>query len=166
MGASAKSFAMAISVAVIGGIGSALAADPSYITLGAGGWEVFRDTSHAAEFNLGFRPDLSWWIIKPHVGVVASSDGDYFGYAGLLADVSLGHFVLTPNVAVGGYGGHGYRLGSHVEFRSGADFAWRFEDASRLGIGFYHISNAGLTQRNPGDESLLLEYFIPLGDGT
>jgi hypothetical protein len=72
--------------------------------------------------------------------------------------------VITPSFAVGGYGGHGYRLGDHVEFRSGGDFAWRFDDASRVAVGIYHISNGGLTQRNPGSESLLLEYFYPLGN--
>ncbi len=163
MGVSAKSFAVAIGIVLGGWIGPALAADPAYVTIGAGAWEVFRDQAHAAEFDLGYRPDVSWWIFKPQVGVLAASDGDYFGYAGFLTDIYLGHFVFTPNVAVGGYGGHGFRLGSHVEFRSGIDIAWRFQDTSRLGIGAYHISNAGLTQRNPGDESLLLEYFYPLG---
>jgi hypothetical protein len=154
---------MAMCFAVVGLADTALAEDPSYITLGVGAWELTRSTAHAAEFNLGFRPDIEWLIFKPQAGVVAATDGDYFGYVGFLTDISLGeHLVLTPNVAAGGYGGHGYRLGSHVEFRSGADLGWRFEDASRFGIGFYHMSNAGLTNRNPGSESLLLEYFYPI----
>ncbi len=163
MGVSAKSFAMAACVVVGGWVGPALAADPAYVTIGAGSWEVLRDTARAAVFDLGFKPNVGWWIFRPQVGMMAASDGDYFGYAGFLADIPLGHFVLSPNAAVGGYGGHGYRLGSHVEFRTGGDFAWRFADASRLGVGFYHISNAGITERNPGSESLMLEYFYPLG---
>lgn len=163
MGLFAKGLAAAMGIAVGGWVGPALAADPAYVTVGVGAWEVFRDEAHAAEFDVSYRPDISWWIIKPQVGALAVTTGDYFGYAGLLTDIPLGHFVITPNVAAGGYGGHGYRLGSHVEFRSGVDITWQFEDASRLGIGAYHISNAGLTRRNPGSESLLLEYFYPLG---
>lgn len=155
---------MAIFVVVGGWFESVAAADPSYVTIGVGAWEVFRDEAHSAEFDVGFRPDVGLGVIRPQIGFLAAADGDYYGYAGFLADFSLtDHIVLTPNVAVGGYGGHGFRLGSHVEFRSGGDIAWRFADSSRLGIGFYHISNAGLTQRNPGDESILVEYFLPVG---
>lgn len=154
---------MAACIAVGGWVGPALATDPTYVTMGAGSWEVFRNNARAAEFDLGYRPDIQWLLFKPQIGVLASSDGDYMGYAGFLTDIYFGHFVITPNVAIGGYGGHGYRLGSHVEFRSGADITWRFQDASRIGVGFYHISNAGLTNRNPGSESVLMEYFFPLG---
>ncbi|WP_158240812.1 acyloxyacyl hydrolase [Telmatospirillum siberiense] len=162
---SAKGLAMAVCIAVGGWFGPAVAADPSYVAIGVGAWEVFRDDAHAAEFDVGFRPDVGLGVLRPQVGFLAATDGDYFGYGGFLADFALtDHVILTPNVAVGGYGGHGYRLGSHVEFRTGVDIAWRFEDKSRLGVGFYHMSNAGLTQRNPGNESLLVQYFIPVGN--
>ena len=154
---------MAMTIAMGGMYHSALAADPDYITIGAGSWETFRENAHAAEVDLGYRPNIGWWIFKPQVGVTVATDGDYLGYAGFLVDVPVGnHIVLTPNFAVAGYGGHGFRLGSHVEFRSGGDIAWRFQDASRIGVGFYHISNAGLTQRNPGEESAILQYFYPI----
>ena len=73
--------------------------------------------------------------------------------------------MLTPNEAVGFWsqGDHDARnLGSWVEFRSGAEFDYRFDDFSRLGFSFHHISNAGLTQRNPGEEEALINYSIPL----
>ena len=58
--------------------------------------------------------------------------------------------------------GGGKNLGSNVEFRTGAELAWRFDDRSRLGVALHHISNAGLTQRNPGTETIMLNYSIPL----
>jgi len=33
----------------------------------------------------------------------------------------------------------------------------------RLGIAFDHVSNAGLTKRNPGEENLLLMVSVPIG---
>jgi lipid A 3-O-deacylase len=73
--------------------------------------------------------------------------------------------VLTPNAAVG-FWSRGSRdsenLGSWFEFRTGAEFDYRFGDYSRLGMSFHHISNAGLTQRNPGEEEVLINYSIPL----
>lgn len=141
----------------------AMAADPSYLWVGAGTWETFRDQYRTGEFDLAYRPGYQFWIFKPHVGFLVAGDGDYYGYAGILTDIKwTNHLVTTLSTAVGGYGGHGYRLGSTVEFRSGIDFAWQFSDQSRLGVGIYHISNAGLTDRNPGSESALLSYSYPL----
>ena len=55
--------------------------------------------------------------------------------------------------------GNGIDLGSWWEFRSGAELDYRFANRSRLGVAVHHMSNAGLTQRNAGEESVtLLEY--------
>ena len=35
-------------------------------------------------------------------------------------------------------------------------------DYSRIGFTFHHISNAGLDDRNPGEESILVLYSIPI----
>jgi hypothetical protein len=142
----------------------AAAEDPAYLVIGAGTWESMRDNNRTGEVDLAYRSDYNLWIFKPHGGLVIAADGDVFGYVGLLTDVYWGpHLVTTISAAFGGYGGHGFDLGSTFEFRTGGDIAWRFADASRLGIGFYHISNAGITQRNPGSESALLQYAYPLG---
>ena len=138
--------------------------DPSYLTIGAGGWQVLRGSDTAGEVDLAYRSNYKLWFLKPHAGVMVATDGDYYAYAGLLTDLYWGkNIVTTLSTAMGGYGGGGYNLGSHFEFRSGIEVAWRFEDASRLGIGFYHISNAGISDRNPGSESLILTYSVPIG---
>jgi len=46
--------------------------------------------------------------------------------------------------------GNGKDLGATCEFRTGAEFAYRFDDRSRLGFTFHHISNAGIARRIPG----------------
>lgn len=71
---------------------------------------------------------------------------------------------MTPSVAAGPYlRGGGRDLGHVFEIRSGLEIAYRFNDRSRLGLLFYHISNAGLgDDKNPGAEALGLTYSIPL----
>jgi hypothetical protein len=142
----------------------AQAADPSYLTIGAGTWETLRNTPRKPEFDIAYRSDYKLWVFKPMVGALVAGDGDFYGYGGLRLDVYFGpHVVSTLSTAVGLYGGNGYDLGSAVEFRSGIDLAWRFNDASRLGLGFYHMSNAGIdSHRNPGSESALLTYSLPI----
>ena len=73
------------------------------------------------------------------------------------------NLVLTPNAAAGYfYRGSGTNLGSWFEFRTGAELAWRFADRSRIGVAVHHTSNAGLTQRNPGAQSVVLMYSVPI----
>lgn len=142
---------------------SASAADPSYLFVGAGSWATFRDTKRSGEIDIAYRPAYQFWIFKPHAGLLVAFDGDFYGYAGILTDIHLGNrWIVTLSTAVGGYGGHGFDLGSTAEFRSGIDMTYRFENSSRVGVGVYHMSNAGLTNQNPGSESVLLEYFYPL----
>lgn len=157
--------ACSLAASVLGIAPKANAADPSYLMIGVGSWETLRSKYTEPELDLSYRSDYKLWIFKPHAGMLVAKDGDFYGYGGLLTDIYWGkHIVTTLSTAVGGYGGGGFRLGSHVEFRSGVEAAYRFEDKSRLGVGFYHISNAGLTDRNPGSESLMLEYAYPIGN--
>ena len=95
---------------------------------------------------------------------MASSDAAFYGYAGVLVDFYMGRrVVLTPSFAAGLYeDGDGKDLGHAVEFRSSMELAYRFDDRSRLGVSFYHLSNAGLSNNNPGTEVLSLNYSIPL----
>ncbi|HLN22349.1 MAG TPA: acyloxyacyl hydrolase [Patescibacteria group bacterium] len=142
----------------------AQADDPSYLTIGAGTWETLRNQPRSPELDLAYRSDYKLWVFKPIVGALVATDGDFYGYGGLRLDAYFGpHVVSTVSAAAGLSGGHGFDMGSAVEFREGLDLAWRFNDASRLGVGFYHESNAGLSShRNPGSESALLMYSLPI----
>jgi hypothetical protein len=42
------------------------------------------------------------------------------------------------------------------------EIAYEFKWKSRVGAQFYHISNASLAHKNPGAESLIFYYAIPL----
>jgi lipid A 3-O-deacylase len=49
-----------------------------------------------------------------------------------------------------------------IEFRSGFELAYRFDDHSRLGVAVHHLSNASIGADNPGTETALIYYSIPL----
>jgi hypothetical protein len=143
-------------------------ADPARIALGAGAFDVTPSASNrggtAAELRAEYRFGDVLWFVSPFIGVMGTSDAAFYGYGGFGVDINFGpHVVLTPNAAAGYFArGSGTNLGSWWEFRTGAELAWRFADMSRIGVAVHHTSNAGLTKRNPGEQSVLLMYSIPL----
>jgi hypothetical protein len=146
----------------------ARADDPDFVTFAGGWFDMNRQKDEAGEFRLEYRSDKKFWLFKPFVGAMGTTDGASYYYAGVLIDVFLGRrVVVTPSFAPGYYArGSGYDLGHGVEFRSQLEVAYRFDDRSRLGVSFGHMSNAGLGDKNPGTESLMLNYSIPLSSIT
>ncbi len=143
--------------------------DPPRVALEGGVFDVKPDTSQstsrrAAEIRGEYRFGDRLWFIAPFIGASGTSGGAFYGYFGFGFDVNFGpHWVLTPNAAAGYfYRGGGTNLGSWWEFRTGAELDYRFANLSRLGIAVHHMSNAGLTRRNPGEESVTLVYTVPI----
>ncbi len=143
--------------------GAVRADDPDFLSLAGGYFDWNRTKNTAIEFRGEYRSDAKFWIFKPFGGLMATSDGGFYGFAGVLVDVFLGNrFVVTPSFAPGYYEeGNGLDLGHEVEFRSQIEFAYRFDDRSRLGVAVSHMSNAGIGDSNPGTESAMLYYSIP-----
>jgi lipid A 3-O-deacylase len=143
-------------------------ADPPSIGVGAGAFNIspsnHRFSQTSAQLQGEYRLGDVLWIVAPFVGLMGTSAGGFYGYAGFGFDVNFGnHWVATPTFAGGYYyRGDGTNLGSWWEFRTGAEFDYRFENRSRLGVAFYHMSNAGLTKNNQGEQALLLVYSVPL----
>jgi lipid A 3-O-deacylase len=143
--------------------------DPPSIGTGAGVFDITPDrkkteAARRAQLQGEYRFGDVLWIFAPFVGLMGTSAGAFYGYAGFGFDVNFGtNWVLTPTIAGGyWYRGGGLNLGSWWEFRSGAELDYRFENRSRLGLAFYHVSNAGLGKSNPGEQALLLVYTVPL----
>jgi lipid A 3-O-deacylase len=101
----------------------------------------------------------------PVAGFMVTSESLAYGFAGFRVDVPAGErWLLTPGFAAGVFRrGDGADLGGPVEFRSSLEVAYRLGAASRLGLAFYHLSNAGLYDHNPGSESLVLSWTVRLG---
>ena len=104
-------------------------------------------------------------LVRPFVGFLGTDESAYYGYFGLSVDLYFFDckcFVLTPSLAAGAYeDGDQIRMGNTIEFRSGGDFMYRFKNNVRVGVGVFHISNAGIGYRNPGSEQIIFKYQIP-----
>ena len=123
------------------------------------------DNEQAGEFVLEYRAkSMKWWHISPLAGIMATTDSAVYGFAGIDADFFVSdRFIINPNFAAGAYSnGDGKNLGRAIEFRSGIGLEYQFNDFSRLGLAINHISNAHLGDRNPGTESILVNYAIPV----
>jgi hypothetical protein len=139
------------------------------LALGVGAFDFTPDAHHkdaatAGDFDAEYHFGDVWWIWSPFVGQEVTTSGASYSYFGFGFDINFSpNWVLTPNGAAGVFQpGTGTILGSWWEFRTGAELDYKFEDQTRLGIQIHHTSNAGLTQRNPGEQSINLVYQIPL----
>ena len=128
------------------------------------GSDNFNQSSIAYNFEY-FSKKKAFGFIKPLLGFLGTTENAFYGYFGLSTDLYFFDckcFLLSPSLAVGGYeDGDQIRLGHTLEFRSGGDISYRFRNDVRVGVGLYHISNAGLGKENPGTESILFKYQIP-----
>ena len=168
-----KRFFFAILLGLAVGIASAgmaparaRADDPAFLTLGAGWFDFNRRKDDGAEFRLDYRSDFKILHFKPFLTAAGVSNGMSFIGAGILLDVYFGRrFVVTPSFAPTWWQGKTDELdlGHGLEFRSQIEFAYRFDDRSRLGIAVSHSSNASIVDQNPGTETLLVNYSFPLG---
>jgi lipid A 3-O-deacylase len=141
---------------------------PTILTVAVGAFDLVQDHNQAVEFRAEYRSDKKIWIFKPFIGAMGTTDSAFYGYGGLLVDIYFGRrWVLTPSLAAGYYDkGNGFDLGHELEFRSSVELSYRFDNRTRLGVSFYHMSNASIDADNPGTEVLSIVYSIPLGSGN
>jgi len=146
-------------------IDDARADDPSFIAVGAGAYDWNRQKEEGAEFRLEYRSGDKYWELKPMLALAGTSTGQGFIGAGVLMDIYFGRrFVVTPSFAPHLYfgGNDDLDLDYPLEFRSQLEAAYRFDDRSRIGIPVSHYSNASLGDTNPGTESAMLYYAVPI----
>jgi hypothetical protein len=162
--------------ALAGGLFVASAAradDPALLSFGVGYFDVLQHdpSDTAADFRIEYRSGLSlipaiegWGKLKPWVGGEATSTGALYGAVGVLLEVPItSSVILSPSFGAGLYDQNGGRdLGSVVEFRSTFEVQYQFENLTRLGLAFSHISNAGLGSVNPGVEIASVYFHVPV----
>lgn len=71
--------------------------------------------------------------------------------------------VVIPSFSPGIYWrGKGKDLGCPLEFRSALEISYEMKNKIRIGIQISHVSNAHLSNRNPGFNALTLNLAMPL----
>jgi hypothetical protein len=102
--------------------------------------------------------------LVPVFGVAATDDSAFWAYVGLRRPFRFGRgWRLTPGFAVALYEeGSGKDLGGPVEFRSSLELGHRFSGGSSVGLTLYHLSHGGLYDDNPGSNSLILSWALPI----
>ena len=148
--------------------GDGFAAD--YLSVNAGDFNALRSgQDHSFQYGAEYRFSEVEYGIRPIVGGFGTADGAAYGYAGLNWDVALvpNQLYIVPNFAVGAYHkGGGKDLGGTLEFRSGIELDYQLPNAHQIGVSLNHISNAGIYSHNPGEESIIGIYSIPVSQIT
>ena len=140
-----------------------------YMVPYAGYFDITQDDNAAAQFGVEYRVAPRYYTLRPAIGFNVSTDGSVYGYGGVFWDLELSligmqNWIFTPNFVAGLYhSGDGKKLGGAAEFRSGVELSYVFSNQHRVGVAFNHISNASIYDRNPGAETLLINYHIPVG---
>jgi hypothetical protein len=100
--------------------------------------------------------------LVPAFGATVSEEDAFYGWAGGALLIPLSErWGLVPQVGAGVYEqGDGKNLGGSLEFRSGLAVMFRASDTLTVGLDFYHLSNAGLHELNPGVNSLMLTFGV------
>lgn len=142
---------------------------PARIELGAGAFDITPSNRPHAGVQGAFRGEYHFGDVlvpffSPFLGAEVTTTGGSYLYGGFGFDINFSpNWVLTPNGAIGFYQrGDGTPLGSWTEFRTGAELDYKFDDQRRIGLAVHHMSNAGLTKNNPGEQEILATYQIPL----
>lgn len=123
-----------------------------------------QDDDRVTQLGAEYRFEDAGYGLRPTLGFSVDWDGGLYGYGGVNWDIALwpNELYLIPNFMVGAYSEGGSRdLGGPIEFRSGLELAYQLSNAHRVGVAFNHISNAGIYDRNPGAETLLINYSAP-----
>jgi len=137
-----------------------------YLSLAAGHVAVLDDNiSDPLVYKLEyrFRPKTKWQL-APSIGIARSENDASFVFADLARDFYLSeHWVMTASFGLGTFDdGRDVKLGNDLEFRSGLRIGYQFRNDMRLALEFFHLSNGGLSDRNPGTEPMFLSLFFSL----
>lgn len=136
-----------------------------FLVVNGGFLGIFNRFPETLRYGAEFRwRELSQLKLRPSVGIVnAENDASYY-YLGLRRDFMLSrHLVLTGSFDAGYFEERDeLELGLQMEFRSGAEMSYRFDNNYRIGVALYHLSNGGFGDRNPGTEAIVLSLIAPV----
>ena len=131
---------------------------------GARVWALARSEDALGEIAAEYRFPEQRYHLQPILGFSYYEGGSFFAYAGLRYEWTLSdRWYLAPSLSAGGLRTNSVDLGpGGFNFRSAIELGYRINDDSNIALRLYHLSNAGIEERNPGIESLTLSYSADL----
>ncbi len=107
---------------------------------------------------------LTRWAPVPTLGAVKADNDASLVYVAVRREFWLNdRWAIIPSFGTGACEeGRGIDPGQSLEFRSGLETARRFDNDVRIGVAVFHVSNGGLSKRNPGAEAVVLSLSVPL----
>ena len=98
--------------------------------------------------------------LSPVTGFMITENNAGYVYTGVQAQYSIGNLNITPSFSPGLYGeGDGKDLGHVLEFKSELQLSLDLFSNSELGFSYNHISNASLSDKNPGANSYTFNFL-------
>lgn len=109
-----------------------------------------------------FAKRLKWDLI-PVVGAAYSEDNASFVFTTVEKDYKLkDNWIISPSFGLGIFkDGENLELGHTLEFRSGVKLYYEFKSKNRLALEFFHLSNGGISDQNPGTEPAFISVSMP-----
>ena len=148
------------------------AQDPALVTFSGGVFDLVSHRTQEFEGRVEYRHDKGFFEtngtfrgVKPMLGLMGNSAGAVFGYGGFALPFAFdrGRWDVVPSGAIGGYHeGSGIFLGGTFQFHVGVSASYALTRDSRVGLAIYHISNANIHRKNPGVNSILLQWSVAL----
>jgi len=161
--------AVALATAAMAQSAAAWPGNPSgtqdYLVPYIGAYRIFQKEG-AGQLGVEYRFHQWDFGVRPTFGANVDNHGDTYAYGGINWEIPLmqSQLLLIPNFMAGYYHhSAGKDLGGPVEFRSGIELDYQLPNTQRIGVAFNHISNASIYSHNPGAQTLLVNYSIPVG---
>lgn len=119
---------------------------------GGGKWRAAQLTGEIRSGTPLFGP------LRPIYSFSVSRDGGIMGGVGVHGMFPLGPVEVTPHFSLGLWqdGSGGFEARELIQFRSGIDFFVPVTANTRIGLGYFHVSNAGITRRSADQDVIRL----------
>lgn len=94
------------------------------------------------------------------LGLTATEESSAWVYGGARYEFAISSdWFVAPGLAVALYErGDGKDLGQTLQFRSSLEAGRRVSERLRVGLAVYHLSNASMSEVNPGSNSLIVSF--------
>ncbi len=127
------------------------------------GWDLRSGANAALLLEVHGKPrwDYGWVQLGLGAAVGADTEGSAWIGGGVVAEAPLSnHWFVEASVMPGYYhpGTPQADLGSDFEVRSLLGLGYRFDNGNALSVAAGHLSNASISNLNPGANGILLRY--------